>query len=87
MPTRRTYTEELSQLANDVIKMGSLIEESIQDVMSALKDLDEKKAEEIIANDDKIDNMEHDIEKSCITLIAKQQPVATDLRKSGRRTN
>lgn len=81
MPTRRTYTEELSQLTNDVIKMGSLIEESIQDVLAALKELDEKKAEEIIANDDKIDNMEHDIEKACITLIAKQQPVATDLRR------
>lgn len=81
MPTRQTYMEELSKLTNDVIKMGSLIEESIQDVLSALHDFDEAKAKEIIANDDKIDNLEHSIERACITLIAKQQPVATDLRR------
>lgn len=81
MPTRLVYQEELAKLNFDVIKMGSLLEESIDMVISALKKLDISVAKEIIAGDDRIDQLEHDIEQYCINMVAKQQPVATDLRK------
>lgn len=81
MPTRLVYQEELAKLNFDVIKMGSLLEESIDMVISALKKLDISMAKEIIAGDDRIDQLEHDIEQYCINMVAKQQPVATDLRK------
>lgn len=81
MPTRQVYLDELEKLNNDVIKMGTLLEESINNVVAALKKMDSKLAEEIMASDDKIDDCERNIEKACIALIAKQQPVASDLRR------
>lgn len=81
MPTRIVYQEELAKLNFDVIRMGSLLEEAIDMVISALRKLDISLAREIIAGDDRIDRLEHDIEQYCITLVAKQQPVATDLRR------
>lgn len=81
MPIRQQYEEELDKLNNDVIRMGSLIEDSIVNVIKALNTMDAQAAQKIIDGDDIIDNLEWDIEKNCIKLIAKQQPVATDLRK------
>lgn len=81
MTTRQVYLEELEKLNNRVIKMGSLLEESINNVIIALNKMDANLAEEIIDADDKIDELEREIELSCISLIAKQQPVAGDLRK------
>ncbi len=79
--TRQVYLEELSGLKFDVIRMGSLLEDSVDDVIKALKYMDKDMAEQIIRRDDEIDELENDIEQRCINLIAKQQPVATDLRK------
>ena len=81
MKTRMVYRSELEKLTNDVIKMGSLIELQINDMITALNKIDVERAKEIIARDDSIDLMEHDIEKECIVLIAKQQPIASDLRR------
>lgn len=81
MPTRQVYLEELDKLNNDVIRMGSILEQSINNMVLALKKMDARLAEEIIASDDKIDDCERNIERACISLIAKQQPVASDLRK------
>lgn len=79
--SRQAYLDELKQIRNDVIKMGTYIEESVEKVMSALKNTNAKLAEEIMKEDDRIDDLEREIEKKCITIIAKQQPVASDLRK------
>lgn len=81
MTTRQVYLDELEKLNNKVIKMGSLLEESINNVIIALNKMDANLAEEIMEADDKIDDLEREIELSCISLIAKQQPVAGDLRK------
>lgn len=81
MTTRLVYLEELSELKFDVIRMGSLLEESIEDMMKALRTLDADMAGKVIKGDDEIDQLENEIEQYCINLIAKQQPVATDLRK------
>lgn len=81
MSTRQVYLDELEKLNNDVIKMGTLLEESINNVIIALNKMDADLAKEIIEADDKIDELELSIELSCISLIAKQQPVASDLRK------
>lgn len=81
MTTRKLYMEELVELALRVSKMGEQLEYEIGQVLTALKDLDSKLAEQIIREDDIIDDMERSIEKSCIEIVAKQQPVATDLRR------
>lgn len=60
--------------------MGEQLESMIDQVTQALKDLDSSLAKKIVAEDDIIDDMERTIEKGCIRIVAKQQPVATDLR-------
>lgn len=81
MPTRQRYMAELEEMNQNVIQMSALIEESIGKVIYALKHKDAQTAGEIIEDDDAIDEMERKIEAECITIIAKQQPVAKDLRR------
>jgi phosphate transport system protein len=81
MTIRRVFLEELEKLNNDVIKMGSLLEHSINQVVTALKSMDSVLADQIIEDDDLIDELEQTIEQDCINIIARQQPVARDLRR------
>ncbi|MFP4697542.1 MAG: phosphate signaling complex protein PhoU [Eubacteriales bacterium] len=81
MPIRHEFLKELDILHKNVIKMGTLIEKSIDDTIIALTKQDIKLAEEVIKRDDEIDDLEHHIEGECIMLIARQQPMASDLRK------
>jgi phosphate transport system protein len=77
---RTNFDKELQNLHNDLIKMASLIEESIQKSMIVLTTMDEDLADEIIINDKEINAMEKSIENRCLTLLLRQQPVASDLR-------
>lgn len=81
MSTRQRYMAELEEMNQNVIQMSTLIEESIGKVIRALKNKDSEAAHKIIEDDDAIDEMERKIESECITIIAKQQPVAKDLRR------
>ncbi len=80
MVTRHTFDQDLEELHLDLIKMGSMVEESIENTITALKKQDIELAKEIFKNDDVIDELERKIEKRCINLIARQQPLAGDLR-------
>ncbi|TCK98781.1 PhoU-like phosphate uptake regulator [Natranaerovirga hydrolytica] len=81
MPIRQEFLKELEVLHKNVIKMGSLIEQSIDETIEALIKQDVSLAQEVIKKDDVIDELEIEIERECIMLIAKQQPIASDLRK------
>lgn len=81
MGTRIAYLEELDKLNRHVIKMGTILENSIHMTLKNLTELREDVAQNIIERDDEIDELELSIEKECIDLVAKQQPVATDLRR------
>lgn len=78
--TRHFFDRELDELHLELIKMGSLVEESIQNTILALKKQDVDLARQIFINDDIIDDMEQKIERKCLNLIARQQPLAKDLR-------
>ncbi len=78
--TRHFFDKELEELHLELIKMGSLVEESIENTIQALKKQDTALARKIFKNDDIIDDLEKKIEKICLTLIARQQPLAKDLR-------
>lgn len=60
--------------------MGQLIEHNIQDAIDALVNGNACKAEEIMAADEEVDNMQREIENICFGLLILQQPVAKDLR-------
>ncbi len=71
---------EVQQVKEDLLKMGRLLEEQIARAVKALVDKDIDMAREVIKKDDIIDQMELDIEKNCLRLIALKQPMARDLR-------
>lgn len=80
MVTRHSFDQGLDDLHLDLINMASLVEESIDNTILALKRQDVELAEKIFHNDDVIDDLEKRIEKKCMNLIARQQPLAKDLR-------
>lgn len=83
MELRHYFERELELLHTDLIKMANMVEESIENTIIALKKQDINLAREIYLNDDIIDEYERKIEKSCLNLIARQQPLAKDLRSIG----
>lgn len=70
-------------LQQDLVKMGSLVEEFIYLAVKSLIEGDISIAEQVIQRDDLLDQMEMDIEHRCLQFIALQQPMASDLRKIG----
>lgn len=81
--SRESFHGELHQLQQDLLRMGTLVEETIYKAVNSLKDRDVALAREVVAGDDLIDRMETDIEQRCLQLIALQQPLAGDLRAIG----
>ncbi|MEW9122321.1 MAG: phosphate signaling complex protein PhoU [Thermotaleaceae bacterium] len=78
---RLHLSNELEKLHNDLLKMGSMVEEVILDSIKSLKDQDVTLANKIIQQDRYINHIEEEIEDKCIKLIATQQPMAIDLRE------
>lgn len=77
---RKKFDEQLDDLSQEMIYMGNLIEQAIENAVDALIHKNVEKAENIINSDDKIDNQERKIENLCLHLLLQQQPVAKDLR-------
>lgn len=80
MGARPTFDSELELLNIDLIKMGAMAEEAIDNSIKAFKNKDNALARNVIENDRKIDDIEKSIEARCLSLLLRQQPVATDLR-------
>ena len=78
--TRQEYIKELSQIQTAVSCMGNKAEKAVQASMYALLHHDESLAAKVMQEDDILDDMIIDIEDRCFLLIAKQQPIAHDLR-------
>lgn len=78
--TRKAYIEELAKIQEKVVEMGIAAETACKNAIEALLNFDKNLAAEVMKNDDIIDDLLIDIEDSCILLIAKQQPIAHDLR-------
>ena len=79
--TRRTsFDIQLGQLKDEMVAMGSMVEKAIEQSVKALLTGDRELAREVIVKDVDVDNIEKTIEQLCITLLLRQQPVATDLR-------
>lgn len=80
MPIRYEFERKINELHRNLSKMGAIIEKSIDDMIKALLEQNVELAQEVIDRDDIIDEMERAIEKDCILLITRQQPIASDLR-------
>lgn len=78
--SRGTFDLHLESLHNYVLRMGSIVEKQIYDATEALHKQDVELAKKVIDDDDIVDNLEKEIEDKCIKLIAREQPLAKDLR-------
>lgn len=78
--TRTGFDAALETLNEDILRMGSMVEKQVHQCISALINKDEELAIQLIENDDMVDNLQREIEDKCIRLIAKEQPLAIDLR-------
>jgi phosphate transport system protein len=77
---RDLFHKELDRLDQDVVRMGALVEQAIDKAVLALAECDSDRAHDVQEGDDEIDALFLDIEKRAFGLLAKQQPVAGDLR-------
>ena len=77
---QRHFDRDIEQIKDRLLRMGAMVEDSIAQSIRALQERDTALAEEVIRNDDRIDQMEVDIDRRTLELIAKMQPTAIDLR-------
>mgnify|MGYP001587011829 CR=1 FL=1 len=80
MEHHRVFDHEMSELKETILKMGVMVQGLIHKSVEALKGPDRELAEEVIREDDKVDQLELEIDEKCIELVALRQPEASDLR-------
>ena len=78
--TVKSYEEELALLDKKIAQMGGLAEQLLGKSLEALERRDPKVAEEVVAADRSIDTLEREIEEQVISMVARRQPMADDLR-------
>ena len=79
--TRASFDRQLADLQSDLMMLGSTVEKSVARAVEALRTRDLVMSQQVIDDDDKIDKARYDLEEKCISLIARQQPLAGDLRQ------
>ncbi|OFW53269.1 MAG: phosphate transport system regulatory protein PhoU [Actinobacteria bacterium RBG_13_35_12] len=77
---RETFHHKLEEINEDVILMGSLVQEAVYNSIEAFIEMNTDLAEKVINGDEKINESDILIEEKCIVLQAEHQPVAKDLR-------
>jgi phosphate transport system protein len=77
---RDAYHEDLDAITWSLVDLGNMVASAMGLATTALLDADLQLAESVIAGDPVVDERYHDIEEKAFELLARQQPVATDLR-------
>ena len=74
------FQKELEELKESLLKMATLVQETIRDAIQALVERDSELALKTFKGEDRINHLEIEIEDMCLKLLALRQPMATDLR-------
>ena len=80
MTIRARFERKLSELRDEILLMGSMVEQELRVALEAYRTLDAEKAKEVIATDRVVNRTRFEIEEKCFALIVTQQPAARDLR-------
>ena len=80
VPVRGRLQSQLDRIAGRVTQMGEMVDRAIQRAVQSLSERDVELAQQVIAEDEAINTLRFDIEDECYTLLATQQPAASDLR-------
>jgi phosphate transport system protein len=78
---RQTFEQTLQHLQDEILLLGSMAEKAVERSVEALRTRDVPMAKRIIADDLAINRKRFEIEDLCVDIIARQQPMARDLRK------
>lgn len=81
MSNRIAFEEELSELKVELVRMCRITEEMIFDSINALLSKDKELALSVPPRDRKVDEFELDIERKCMRILLRRQPVADDFRR------
>ena len=79
--TVKAFSEELDSLGQKIAAMGGLAERQLSDAVASIEQLDLALADRTAEADVEIDALEHEIEAQAILMIARRQPMASDLRE------
>lgn len=77
---RAAYQAELAEIHEGLVQMAGLVAEAVHQATKALLTADVRTAEDVIANDQAIDDARNHLDKQAFVLLARQTPVASDLR-------
>ena len=77
---RESYHEALRAVVSDLVTMTGLVQEAVKGATTALLEADLATAEKVISDDAFLDQMHYDLESRCFSLLARQAPVAGELR-------
>lgn len=77
---RSTFDREFSDIQEMLLEMGHALDWAIDQSMVALKQADQEKAQQVIDQDERVNELRYKIEEACLALMATQQPAASDLR-------
>jgi phosphate transport system protein len=77
---REVFQQELREVQDRLVEISNLVADSIEKATQAFNESDVSLAEEVIAEDDRIDQLTVALDELAITILARQQPVARDLR-------
>ncbi len=77
----KAYDQDISSLKTMLAQMGGLAEDQLENAILALSKRDVALADQVIKRDEKLDEIEREIEEKAILTIAKRQPMALDLRE------
>ncbi|HUX12773.1 MAG TPA: phosphate signaling complex protein PhoU [Spirochaetia bacterium] len=81
MELRQHFSANMSQLYQNILRMGTMVEEALKKSLVAISNHDMELARQVIDEDIRIDEMQARIEDQCALLIATESPVASDLRE------
>ena len=77
---RSAFQDELDGVTQSLLDLSSLVSSAVTQATHALLTADLSEAEAVIAADDRVDEIQHELDARIIDIIARQQPVASDLR-------
>ena len=74
------FNAELEDVRSHLLEMGGLVEKQVNDSVTALIEADSGLAQRVREVDDRINQMERNIDEECLRILARRQPAASDLR-------
>lgn len=75
-----SYDEELSTISANILKMGGLVESQVRNAVLSIIRNNPKQAEEVLATEAQVNELERVVDNDLVTVIARRQPTARDLR-------